>query len=112
MKLSEIRSLYRDENRALRTVIKRIWEEWDADEQLWRVDRVEILYRDNYSKPEQPIEYQHGWIIPPEWEFVSEVWVALLRSETLSVSATLLTLAGDKKNWDWKISIDKGHIYE
>ena len=31
MVVSEIRSLYRDENDLLRTVIKRIWEEWDAE---------------------------------------------------------------------------------
>ena len=74
MVISEIHSLYRDENKALRTVIKRIWEERDIDEGLWRVDRVEIFYRDNYAKPNQTLEYRHGWIIPPEWEFVSEVW--------------------------------------
>ena len=22
----------------------------------------------------QPLEYRHGWLIPPEWEFQSEVW--------------------------------------
>ena len=33
MVVSEIRSLYRDENDLLRTVIKRIYEEWDASEQ-------------------------------------------------------------------------------
>ena len=30
MVISEIRSLYRDENDLFRTVIKRIYEEWDA----------------------------------------------------------------------------------
>ena len=30
MVVSEIRSLYRDENDLFRTVLKRIWEEWDA----------------------------------------------------------------------------------
>ena len=70
MVVSEIHSLYRDEDDLLRSVIKRIYEEWDTDKQLWRVDRVEIRYQDNYSKPELPIEYRHGWIIPPEWEFI------------------------------------------
>ena len=31
MVVSEIRSLYRDENDLFRTVIKRIYEEWDAE---------------------------------------------------------------------------------
>ena len=26
------------------------------------------------QEPAQPLEYRHGWIIPPEWEFISEVW--------------------------------------
>ena len=30
-----------------------------------------IIYED--SEPAQPLEYRHGWIIPPEWEFISEV---------------------------------------
>ena len=32
---------------------------------------VEIIYED--GEPAQPLEYRHGWIIPPEWEFISEV---------------------------------------
>ena len=39
------------------------------------------------------------------------VWVAL-RSIPHGMSATLPPSQGDKKNWDWKISIDKGHICE
>ena len=39
MVISQIRSLYRDENDLFRTVTKR-----------------------------------HGWLIPPEWAFQSEVW--------------------------------------
>ena len=64
----------RDENRELQTDIKRIWEVWDLDDGLSQVDRAEIFYRDNYAKPSHPLEYRYGWIIPPEWELVSEVW--------------------------------------
>ena len=36
------------------------------------VKKVEIIFED--GEPAQPLEYRHGWIIPPEWEFISEVW--------------------------------------
>ena len=26
------------------------------------------------QEPPQPLEYRHGWLIPPEWEFQLEVW--------------------------------------
>ena len=35
------------------------------------VRKVEIIFED--GEPAQPLEYRHGWIIPPEWEFISEV---------------------------------------
>ena len=69
MVVSQIQSLYRDEDDLFRTVIKRIWEEQVGDK--WVVKKVEIIYED--SEPAQPLEYRYGWIIPPEWEFISEV---------------------------------------
>jgi len=79
MVISEIRSLYRDDNDLFRTVVKRIYEDWDADWEQWHLKRIEFIYED----PEFPVpsdipavavEQRHGWLIPPEWEFVSEVW--------------------------------------
>ena len=79
MVISQIRSLYRDENDLLRTVIKRIYEEWDSDQEHWNLKKVAFIFCD----PDLPLpserrgisaEYRHGWIIPPAWEFVSEVY--------------------------------------
>ena len=79
MVVSEIRSLYRDENDLFRTVIKRIYEEWDASLEQWNLKKIEFIF----CEPELPIpsdniavavEPQNGWLIPPEWEFQSEVW--------------------------------------
>ena len=66
MVVSEIRSLYRDENDLFRTVIKRIYEEWDAERHL---KRIEFIFED----PELPLPSDnpaiaHGWLDPPEWE--------------------------------------------
>ena len=78
MVISEIKSLYRDENDLLRTVIKRIYEKWDACLKQWDLIKIELLFHD----PECPlrseslgaaVEYRHGWLVPPDWEFVSEV---------------------------------------
>ena len=72
MVVSEIRSLYRDENDLFRTVIKRIYEEqWDAEREQWNLKRIEFIFED----PELPlpsdnpviaVEQRHGWLIPPE----------------------------------------------
>lgn len=79
MVVSEIRSLYNDENDLLRTVTKRIYEQWDAEREQWHLKKVEYIFAD----PEFPVlsdnievalETRHGWLIPPEWEFMSEVW--------------------------------------
>ena len=87
--VSEIRSLYRDENDLFRTVVKRIWEEWDAEREQWNLKRIEFIFED----PEFPVpsdnaavsvEQRHGWLVPPEWEFQSEVWAY----ERKSVSET------------------------
>ena len=78
MVVSQIRSLYRDANDLLRTVIKRVYEEWDASVAQWRLKKIEFLFPDNdlplhTDRPEAAVEHQHGWIVPPEWEFISEV---------------------------------------
>ena len=71
MVVSEIRAQYRDpESLLFYTVIKRIWEE--SVDGTWVVRKVEIVYGD--GDPMQPIEYRDGWIIPPEWEFMSQRW--------------------------------------
>ena len=89
MVISEIRALYQDENDLLRTVIKRIYEEWNPDCQQWVLKKIEYIFTD----PEFPIpsdavevsvETRHGWLVPPEWEFVTETWV-YTRKEVNSV---------------------------
>ena len=77
MVVSEIRSLYRDENDLLRTVIKRIYEERDATLVRWTVKKVEYIFDDPpvpSDDIEVSLEHRHGWLVPPEWEFKSEVW--------------------------------------
>ena len=79
MVISKIRSLYRDENDLFRTVIKRIYEEWDADREQWHLKKIEFIYEDPElpvpsDTPAVAVEQRHGWLIPPEWEFISEVW--------------------------------------
>ena len=80
MVISEIRSLYRGENDRSRTVIKRIYEDWDPNSEQWHLKKVEYIFDDS----EQPVlsddvevavESRNGWLIPPEWEFISEVWL-------------------------------------
>lgn len=71
MFVSEIRAQYRDLDSLLfHTVVKRIYEEQVGER--WVVRKVEIIYED--GDPVQPIAYCHGWIVPPEWEFMSERW--------------------------------------
>lgn len=78
MVISEIRSLYQDENDLLRTVVKRIYEVWDAEREQWTLKRVEYIF-DEPPVPsdtiEISVEHRHGWLIPPEWEFITEEWV-------------------------------------
>ena len=78
MVVSQIRSLYRDENDLLRTVIKRVYETWDAARARWQLRKIEFLFPDDalplyIDTPEASVEHQHGWIVPPAWEFISEV---------------------------------------
>ena len=72
MVVSEIRSLYRDENDLLRTVIKRIYEERDATLDRWTVKKVEYRFDDPpvpSDAIEVSLEHRHGWLVPPAWEF-------------------------------------------
>ena len=79
MVVSEIRSLYRDENDLFQTILKRIYEEWDADQEQWTLKKIEFVYEDPElpvpaDNPAVAVEQRHGWLVPPAWEFVSEVW--------------------------------------
>ena len=96
MVVSEIRSLYRDENDLFRTVLKRIWEEWDAEQEQWHLKRIEFIYEDPElplpsDNPAVAVEQRHGWLVPPAWEFISEVWV----SERKRVPETVYEHEGD-----------------
>ena len=81
MVVSEIWSLYSDDNDLLGTVIKRVYEQWNERLQQWDLLKIEF----NYEVPDYPLrsdnpgatataEERHGWVIPPEWRFISEVW--------------------------------------
>ena len=79
MVVSQIRSLYRDENEIFRTVLKRIYEQWNETLQQWDLLKIEFIYEaPDYplrsDRPEETVEARHGWVIPPAWEFISEVW--------------------------------------
>ena len=76
MVVSEIRSLYRDENDLFRTVIKQIWEDWNAEREQWCLKRIEFILEDPEllvpsDNPAVAVEQRHGWLIPPAREFVS-----------------------------------------
>ena len=80
MFVSEIRAQYIDENDLFRTVLKRIYEDWDAARNQWHLKKIEYIF----CEPEYPVlsepvnvavETRHGWLIPPDWEFDTEVWV-------------------------------------
>ena len=63
--VSEIRSLYRDENDLLRTVLKRIYEEWDAEREQWCLKKIEFVYEDPEfpvpsDTPTVAVEQRHG----------------------------------------------------
>lgn len=81
MVVGGIRSLYRDENDLHRTVVKRIYEQWNERLQQWDLLRIEFIYQapDYPLRSDNPaatatVEARHGWVIPPEWCFISEVW--------------------------------------
>ena len=80
MFVSEIRAQYVDENDLFRTVLKRIYEDWDAARNEWHLKKVEFIFCEPaYPVPSEPVnvavETQHGWVIPPDWKFDTEVWV-------------------------------------
>ena len=56
MVVSEMRSLYRDENDLFRTVIKRIYEQWNAQLQQWDLRRIEFIFED----PELPVRVRQS----------------------------------------------------
>lgn len=81
MVISEIQAQYVDENDLFRTVRKRIYEEWDAPQHRWILKKIEYIFENPaYPVPsddiEVSIETRHGWVIPPDWKFSSEVWVS------------------------------------
>ena len=49
MVISEICSLYQDENDLLRTVTKRIYEEWDPGPKQWHLKKIEYIFADPES---------------------------------------------------------------
>ena len=56
----------------------RVYEEWDAPVGRWRLKKIEFLFPDDdlpghTDSPEASVGHQHGWIVPPVWEFISEV---------------------------------------
>ena len=69
MVISEIRSLYRDENDLFRTVLKRIYEDRDAEQEQWHLKKIEFIYEDPElpvlsDTPAVAVERRHGWLNP------------------------------------------------
>ena len=78
MVISEIRAQYRDENDLLRTVVKHIYEDYDLERKRWTLKKVKYRFDDTdvpSDTIEISVEHRHGWLIPPDWEFVTEEWV-------------------------------------
>ena len=80
MVVSEIRSQYVDENDLFRTVLKRIYEAYDAPQNQWTLKKIEYIFEDpEYPVPSDTVavavETRNGWLIPPDWKFSSEVWI-------------------------------------
>ena len=51
----------------------------DEELQQWDLKRIEFIFEDpelpvRSDNPAVAVEQRHGWLIPPEWEFQSEVW--------------------------------------
>ena len=81
MVISEIRSLYTDGDDLHRTVLKRIYEQWNESLQQWDLIKIEFIYKapDFPLRSDTPgatgtVEARHGWVIPPAWRWISEVW--------------------------------------
>ena len=99
--ISEIRGLYRDENDLFRTVIKRIYEDWDAEQGQWHLKRIEFVYEapeflGPSETPAVAVEQRKlGRLIPPEWEFISKVW----EYERNQVSEVVYDHGGDDERY-------------
>ena len=55
-------------------------EAWDATQNQWTLKKVEFIFEDpEYPVPsdnvEVAVETRNGSLVPPDWEFSSEVWV-------------------------------------
>ena len=51
---------------------------WDAELERWHLKKVEYIFDDPpvpSDNTEVSVEHRHGWLIPPEWEFISEEWI-------------------------------------
>ena len=62
----------------MRSLIKRVYAQWNAPLGQWRLKKIEFLFPDadlpvHTDSPEASVEHQHGWVVPPVWEFLSEV---------------------------------------
>ena len=62
----------------MRILIKRVYEQWNAPLGQWRLKKIEFLFPDDdlpvhTDSPGAAVEHQHGWVVPPTWEFISEV---------------------------------------
>ena len=58
--------------------IKRVYEQWNAPLGQWKLKKIKFLFPDDdlplhTDRPEAAVEHQHGGIVPPTREFVSEV---------------------------------------
>ena len=45
----------------------------------WSLRRIEFIFEDPELRlpsdtPVVAVKQRHGWLVPPAWEFVSEVW--------------------------------------
>ena len=72
MVVSQIRSLYRDENDLFRTLIKRIYELWNENLKQWDLLKIEFIYEDpeyplRSDNPAVAVEQRHGRLVPPAW---------------------------------------------
>ena len=70
--VSEIESTYRDEKLQSRKLTKRIYESWDAENEIWILKKLEFEFQD--SDFPLPVEFDNGWVIPPNWTFYGEKW--------------------------------------
>ena len=46
----------------------------------WNLRQIPLMLRSSEfpipsDAPEISVEHRHGWLIPPDWEFVTEEWI-------------------------------------